>query len=410
MVRRLQFALGTMRSSFAAFALILSLLLATVASTSAFAGEALFGPEFNFTSQAIREASRAAGGVTIKLPQSLAAQAKFADLAMKKCPDCKRVEQADKLGYSQFKIQHPDGWSFFVSIDPGVVEVQTDPMTAAQIASREGEIQRLIFDVAKETGLYSHDGAGHIHIGVDSAFGANVLLFRNFLADWLTHSKMAYDIFDADKNNAPTVDMIGEGALGLLKEIFAKFDASQIWSRAAARSGAAGFIQMKWLEIRDRMNQPSLETAFKTTPRGREMLDLSKAILGFVYCKTCSKYGPPEKYQNTNLLRMTEQQTTEQRTVELRSAPEVRTASQYTSLTRLLQGRINYLSRMKTPLKFEMIKQAAHPNESVDLFFEYASRSGVPWKTVAPLMVQKYRVIGPSSKLNFCADVFASAI
>lgn len=372
-------------------------------SLSAFAGEALFGPEFNFTNQEIIAAGMKASPVTILLPENRKAQVEFADIVKTKCAACKIDVSTDKLGYENFIVHHPDGWRFFISLDPWVVEVQVDPMTAQQIAKSESEIQRLIFDTAHELSLSSQDEAGHIHIGVETAFAKNPLLFRNFLADWFVHSKMAFNLFGANMSNAPTVDAIGAGSLQNLTDLFKLFDESGLWKRAPGRFKTTSWIKDQIRRLQKKLTSETMDDVFLKTPRGYEIADLSNAILDYVYFQTASKYGPSEKYQGLNLTRM--RKAEKDQTIELRSVHEMSSAAEYLTWARLLQGRINFLEKTHKPLPFTNIRPMPDLITTIDAFRDYAEESGLSWREVSPLTVAWYRARKPSARV--CSEVFS---
>lgn len=389
--------------------LILALIFTLAALAPALAGEALFGPEFNFTNNKLIQAGIKKGPTFIELPESLKAQSDFKDLVAKKCPDCQINAKTDKLGYTSFAVKHPDGWVFYISIDPWVVEVQVDPMTEKQIAHAVPEMQRLIFDSAHEIELESQDQAGHIHIGVATGFAESPLLFRNFIVDWISHSRMAFLLFGANKMNAPTIDMLGESSLENFTKLIQLYDESGIWKRKGAPSKTAAWIQKRLRDIRLRSVGISFEDTFAMTPRGLEMSDLSLAINDYVYFKTVAHVAPADKYQNLNLTRM--RNSPENQTIELRSVHEMASAHEYLEWARLLQGRINYLEKIRKPIPFIGVKSVS-TREAIDDFYEYASKSGMKWKRAAPLMKGYYRFMEPSSpasRAQTCSALFFSA-
>ena len=84
-----------------------------------------FGPEFNFTNEALLENYAGREGLGFATDMLSAYQERFLDEVLKACADCSRT--------GEFTIASPRGWSMSVTIDPGVVEIKTNPMTTAQI-------------------------------------------------------------------------------------------------------------------------------------------------------------------------------------------------------------------------------------------------------------------------------------
>ncbi|MCB0361947.1 MAG: hypothetical protein KDD35_04475, partial [Bdellovibrionales bacterium] len=181
-----------------------------------------FGPEFNFTNDELIGAGRAAGAGVIRVSANEKMAQRFYEKVIEKCPECTYSQRREPRTF--FSIRHPDDWSFEIALDPWVVEVHTDPMTTDQLRARQLEIQRLIFDTALELDLFSQDTSGHIHVGLLSAFDDDPKLFRNFIVDWTTYSRMASVLFGADSQGAPTMDMRGRHRLNNFRKIIAFFD------------------------------------------------------------------------------------------------------------------------------------------------------------------------------------------
>jgi hypothetical protein len=107
-----------------------------------------------------------------------------------------------QTGHDSFRS--PNGWSFTTSHDPGVVEVQMEPMTWPEYAHYASDIQDAIFASAANKNYFPalFMGGGHINIGIDLLIGHSRLLFRNLLADLINHSELFMGILGYDTHNA----------------------------------------------------------------------------------------------------------------------------------------------------------------------------------------------------------------
>src|SRR5258707_430830 len=113
-------------------------------SKTALAWPPTFGTEFNFTNKKLHEMP----GNTVGKRNQEAANA-MADQVKRACgSDCSVMPHEGKFGLTEYRIGFKDGWWFNISSDPGVVEIQTLPETAAMIRSNVERLQKYIFDQA----------------------------------------------------------------------------------------------------------------------------------------------------------------------------------------------------------------------------------------------------------------------
>jgi hypothetical protein len=122
-------------------------------------------------------------------------------------PDVKVSEAESKRykGEKVYTVTFADDWWYSMSLDPGVIETQTKPMTLEQAKGEAGvRIRKYVFDVASDLGLHAEAsfGGGHIHLDVASTFGTNEQLFGDFVADFESEA-LAMEVFEHDPVNAP---------------------------------------------------------------------------------------------------------------------------------------------------------------------------------------------------------------
>jgi hypothetical protein len=102
---------------------------------------------------------------------------------LKACGMC--VVEGLQGGYAS-RIRFPDGWYMDLTFDQDVIEVNSKPSTSLEFTKNKEPIARL-FKEAMLMNLAPSKGAGHIHVGVESAFGNDARAFRNFIVDYFNH-------------------------------------------------------------------------------------------------------------------------------------------------------------------------------------------------------------------------------
>src|SRR5687768_17300305 len=154
--------------------------------------EPLIGAELEFTNREIEKGSRSPN--IVNSPIATAYKNRFKKLVMAMCEGCVAEHRKDAYGVPIWRIVFPDKWWFEITTDPATLEIKTKPSTARRLQRVERRMQRYIFDVAHELGTvgrYEENSAGHLHIGVRSAFGTDTKLFRNFVVDYANHPGLA---------------------------------------------------------------------------------------------------------------------------------------------------------------------------------------------------------------------------
>ncbi len=350
---------------------------ALLAGSLAHADRPTFGPEFNFTNPDLRAEGAKQGPLKKSSRANEAARDQMRDLISRICSQCRLESSPDNDGNTMHRFFHPNGWDFTLNLDVNVVEVTVSPMTTDEIKRNEKEMQRLIFDVAKRANLKSQATAGQLHIGIESAFQGSPLHFRNFIVDWIYHSKATYLLFGAD-HNAPTLDQLKSENQEKMKNIIAEFDQT-----LQAPKGVQGVLS----KFGRRLNLKSEE---KDLAQGRQkILDLAFQIATHAYTRTVQPWLPTSKFQNLNLNHI--QGIPQTDTAELRGVPEFQSASEYLSFTQLLEGRLAYLGQLKEPIPFRGVFKTDSGEMAAKLMSRYAGQSNFDAAALQRFYVVKYR-------------------
>lgn len=82
-----------------------------------------------------------------------------------------------------------EGIKLSIGNDPGVIEVQSSPLTLLQWKKNQKFFQKNIFDVFAKVGLQPHEreGAGHVNIGLEYFIKKKNDLAERFVIDYLNH-------------------------------------------------------------------------------------------------------------------------------------------------------------------------------------------------------------------------------
>lgn len=325
--------------------------------------EPTFGTEFTFTESALwSDFSKNGRGTDFQKTYLK----KMADIYRGKCGGwgCTVTETKDKYGVLSYRIEYPKGevpgYYFDVTLDNAVVEIITSPLTRSQTAKIAKNMQTQIFEVAKEVKLTPHEyaGQGHVHIGLESAFGDDAMLLRNFVVDFFNHPELGNGILidRTDTLNSRQLADLSQETKDAFRKVIIDFD-------RAHREGAAWTIH----EFLDKMLD---DVYFPAEKRG----DIEKSryvALNFL----SGVYGEKGK-----------------RTIEVRSLRPTRDSKSHLLILEMLEKRIGWLKERTTPIKVELPKLSSE----VDL--------ANSWKTYLTEMggdVAHFAPIVPSSSPCF---------
>ena len=169
-----------------------ALLFFALFATSTYAlGPVLFGPEFTFDifgRQESRSRKALIGRMRKHLIHGQVNGARFTET---------------KLARKRIRFTSPNGWSFVVSTDPGVMELQMPPSTVDFYRHYQRDMQDAIFASASNVNMFPAEfrGGGHINLSM-STFDGNPLLLRNFLVDLYNHNELFLGAFGYDTHNS----------------------------------------------------------------------------------------------------------------------------------------------------------------------------------------------------------------
>ena len=198
-------------------------ILLTVSSCSSFQSrdiasspvseEGLFGPEWTFTIRNDTDLYEMAHVVRL-LHSSLMSKIR------ERCPECEVSNNKINLG----------NYVLTTETDPGVIEVNTTPVTVSKLFSVMDKVQTILFESAAEVGLFPHDriGGGHIHLDVESHFKNDPVLIRNFIVDMFNHPELFLGTLGFDPLNAPPLAILSKEQIDTFENILANFDNNEI--------------------------------------------------------------------------------------------------------------------------------------------------------------------------------------
>jgi hypothetical protein len=190
---------------------------------------AKYGPEFTFTNQEIIDASK--GVKDSNNPVNREYLSKWIDEIKKLCAEdgCEVVETKDKHGVAH-RVTFPDGNWIQYGNDTAVLEVQTNPRTAAEFKKDRDLLDKYIFQSAKNIGMTPHEriGGGHVNIDLKTGFKNDATLFRNFLVDQANHPERVFGIFGNHLGNSPPISSLKPKSHKAFKKLIENFDKSPL--------------------------------------------------------------------------------------------------------------------------------------------------------------------------------------
>jgi hypothetical protein len=337
-----------------------------------------FGAEFEFTNQKMIDSDLSGvHGLSKDQLEKKGAQA-FRDRVKEKCPECTITDTTFKYDKS-FKVVYPDGWWFNISYDPACVEIQTKPSTHEELVAVSNRIDEHIFETAGELDLFPDEetGAGHLNFGATSTFGEDGKLFLSYVADFANHPELAYGAWGNDQLNAPAMSELKQHQRDALLKIMKDARANKI----SSVKGAAYRIQ----------NEVYTET---TMPGGSG--EFHYQALGM------------KRLNNANFPTM-------DAPVEIRSAYAQFSARDFIMLTELVEKRVGYLEKNKTPLIYLNLREKTlRPQAIVDRYYAYLSEMGASWKRYRSTMGSHLQYLQPGDfvkgKITWAPEYTTSAM
>ena len=301
--------------------------IAWIAPSQTWGAPGRFGPEFEFhnTRQMIDSAYTYWRGMGVGQSEDAneAALYKLRDayekVAASRGFEVQYSDYSTAMKFPRIEITYPDGFSFTLKTDIGVIEVVTEPATLETFEKNQARLEKDLFQFLNEKGFKPGKGFGlgngHINIDFESVFGRNMKLFRNFIVDYYNHYELisGLQISAWDKMNAISIaqdpreytrfiryiQLLDEGQINrvsraaswLFNSVYNgdKFRALNLWDRdegqrieiraLRSQSSAAEFIHIARL-FEKRIEYLKTQTHVKLLPR-EEILGRKGWISGY---------------------------------------------------------------------------------------------------------------------------------
>jgi hypothetical protein len=338
------------------FALALALFL-----NQASALEVLFGPEFTFGRPFEEKKGfdpfKREWSATPQLNEVTPILEKHLVLGQLPGGEFKWDTFSHKSGYG-YRFISPNGWSFDLTKDPAVLEVQMKPGTVEMFATYASDMQDAIFVSAANANLFPQDylGGGHINISFKT-FKSNPRLLRNWVVDLFNHNELFIGIFGFDTKNSMSWNLKRKN--DAFKEVVQRFD------EGAFDSQTLEFVH----ELNYALNPQTEEDDF-IAPWGMTKRHSKEFAICF------------------------DDVTTDGR-IEIRGVRAQKSMDMWVRQIRLLRNRLVFLSKSqkripiaeRVPLeKFDFETKQHHLNPPIDpqlamrSFYVYVTESGEKWQ------------------------------
>ncbi|MGE3263288.1 MAG: hypothetical protein AB7K68_16020 [Bacteriovoracia bacterium] len=308
-----------------------------------------YGLEFTFTNPGIIRGSRGQSTTTYT-PENEAGREALAEAMKKKCllkGDCTVDWVVEKSG-AGYRVNYSDGYWLQLSVDPAVVEVQGKPATKEEYKAMRSRLQDL-FDAAADAGLkpHSREGGGHIHIGLETAFGKDAKFFRNFMVDMANHPELAMEILSDPNPNSPSLASHGKNSRERFAKIVKDFDEGKI----------------------------------------SDLRTFSERVRDDVYLRAPCQWSAKAKYQAVCLTRVTEPMNEAYRTVEIRAIRPQKDAAEFILELELIEGRLDFIRNAKTLIPYRLNRPIPKNRaEIVAAFRNYVTEMGMDWGEMRKLL------------------------
>lgn len=288
------------------------LLMLLVLATNLFSQEIIFGPEFTFSNNEILKSMQSPTDYNNPTYHQWLERWKEKLEEMCAGHDCKITKTSDKHGPA-YKITFPDGWWFQISMDTGCLEVQSKPDTHSSFLARKSLVDELIFESASNLGLKPHKriGGGHVNMDLETAFGDDHRLFRNFIVDRYNHPELGWGIFGNSMGNGPPISALNDESINAFKKAIKESD----------QSTKIGFENI--LELVGKIK--------------------SKVYTSHPLHEIGQKFWTPDYYQDLNLRFVSKYTSAPARRVELRAHRPQQDFQEFLDIIKLYEERVNFL-------------------------------------------------------------------
>lgn len=363
------------------YALVLGFFAPVVSFAPPQKWEPTWGAELTFTSDA-QEQSKDYGpnGDKPWSTENQEAMEKFLAVAKKELKgrsdvvSIQHLSDADKWGNDVVRVKYADGFSFDVTMDPFCLEVIPQYGTLGHFKKNKNRIQKDIFGLMKKIGLEPRrdTGGGHLHMGAQSAFGDNVLLFRDWLVDKANHSELSTGAMEKDYSNSfPLVKLTKSQRLRFeewVKEVdVGRYRAVDI---DPVRKAASDFIA----EVLFEKKVPTGKEILKYKDLEVELLRMGKVDFSKVSPNnTWAEYAAWVQYDPDNVPKGA-------RTAEIRHLIAPENADHLIDNITLLQGRLQYLKNKNEPIQLSqefLSGKIPSAKDGAQRFYLYLLESGV---------------------------------
>lgn len=314
-----------------------------------------YGAEFEFINAKMRRHWRAAdwhqvvGRERVKLLQK-----GYSDLK-----DPSDLDVCSRALFTRAKVEIPGThWSFFVSSDYGVVEVQTQPATSSYLRRILNYGQEFIFDRIESCGFYPNAelGFGQFNVGAESAFPGltddpmALWAFFSVFIDFHNHNELSCGVWGKCNYNAPS---------------FIRF-----WKPEITQLRIKGIraIQSEFLKGKIKTYQ--------------QLRDLIKKQLKYHFYD--------DKFESLRLPKDAND------TIEYRAVDAQLNFEQFVLMAELFELRFRFLQRRGFPHDFFVVSDRISPQEKLDRFYLYVTEAGGDWSVFSKLVSSKFPDLAPS--------------
>jgi len=318
--------------------------------------EAGFGMEVTVTSRVLRNSPllRKTKDDDTTTAKGLELIEKLAQKIQKACRRCIVESRLDKWEIPSYVVTFPSGWWFAITLDPDVLEFVAAPIHSSDKKQLLPLIQKYIYDFSAQLGLHPErvHGGGHIHLGIESAFDFDPLLFRNFIVDQFNHPELSGKIFAIDPDSAPTIMERKGSERKAFQGILAKFDQKLI---------EAGIHTVDWWRLsRKARHQRGLDL----------ILWFADQIEKEVYTSTTNKGWEKDKSQAWSFVRVTNRELKpEQLTLESRGLSPQPSAKDLFLMFEMYSTRLHLLREKGGFIPFIPYNYAEASNKELSMFF-----------------------------------------
>jgi hypothetical protein len=261
----------------------------------------------------------------------------------------------------QVKVIFPDGWWFRFMPDPGVIEVNAEPMTLKELSKRKPFLKKYIFDSFKEAGLEPQlfAGAGHMHLSNPKLF-SDALFFRNFIVDFFNHPGLASGALNDDKTNSIAFAALPERNKKIFREIIADFDKELPTLKKKDEPAAVR-------ELASRI----LNEAYDV--RGKDDPVFNKSFQGWD--------SRPDKNHALNIRNVFDSYVDgKAQTLEIRCIRPEASEEAVVALAALFQNRLSLIEQLKAPIAVGSLAVPASPQEVLADFHRYVTGAGLKFE------------------------------